>query len=32
LFRVAQLLAGATRALYRHVASDLSQERRPGAL
>jgi hypothetical protein len=31
LFRVAQLLAGATRALYRHVASDLSQERRPGA-
>ncbi len=31
LFRVAELLAGATRALYRDVASDLSRRRRPGA-
>lgn len=29
LFRVAELLAGATRALYRDVASDLSRRRRP---
>jgi hypothetical protein len=29
LFRIAQLLLGATRALYRHVASDLSEQRRP---
>ncbi len=31
LFRVAELLAGATRALYRDVASDLSRRRRPEA-
>ncbi len=31
LFRVAELLLGATRALYRDVASDLSRQRRSGA-
>ncbi len=31
LFRIAELLVGATRALYRDVASDLSHRRRPVA-